>query len=133
MSLLLEETPHYKIQEGPFSLADVELLSIIIATSSPEFERMEKVNVAVEFERRFEREELIDVFYLRNKWESHHRELNGYTLYLYQCSLEWAFQWFGKIPNKKVRPMTYEEVDRIFWQEIQWTKQKTNTNEGVAE
>lgn len=36
MSLLLEETPHYKIQQGPFSLADVELLSLIIATSSPE-------------------------------------------------------------------------------------------------
>ena len=36
MSLLLEETPHYKIQQGPFSLADVELLSLIIANSSPE-------------------------------------------------------------------------------------------------
>lgn len=36
MSLLLEETPNYKIQQGPFSLADVELLSLIIATASPE-------------------------------------------------------------------------------------------------
>lgn len=93
---------------------------------------MEKVNLVVEFERRFEREAIIDVFYLRNKWESHHREKRAH-LYLYQCSLEWACQWFGKIPNKQVRPMTDEEVDRIFWQEIQWAKQEANTNEGVAE
>jgi DNA repair protein RadC len=36
MALLLEETPNYKIQQGPFSLANVELLSLIIATASPE-------------------------------------------------------------------------------------------------
>lgn len=36
MALLLEETPNYKIQQGSFSLADVELLSLIIANSSPE-------------------------------------------------------------------------------------------------
>lgn len=36
MSLLLEETPNYKIKSGPFSLADVELLSLIIAGGNAE-------------------------------------------------------------------------------------------------
>ena len=36
MALLLEETPNYKIQQGPYSLADVELLSLIIASGNPE-------------------------------------------------------------------------------------------------
>jgi DNA repair protein RadC len=36
MALLLEETPNYKIQQGAYSLADIELLSLIIATASPE-------------------------------------------------------------------------------------------------
>lgn len=33
MALLLEETAAYKIQQGPFSLADVEVLSILISGS----------------------------------------------------------------------------------------------------
>jgi hypothetical protein len=94
---------------------------------------MEKANIFVKFERRYERAELIYVFYLRSKWESHDYERNGNGLYLFQCDLDWANRWFGTIPNKNVRRMTDEESERIFWQEIQWAKQKTNTNEGVAE
>jgi hypothetical protein len=94
---------------------------------------MEKINIFVKFERRYERAVLIDVFYLRSKWEGHDSERNGNGLYLYHCDLDWANSWFGTIPNKNVRRMTDEEVENIFWQEIQWAKQKTNTNEGVAE
>jgi len=86
---------------------------------------MEKVNLVVEFERRFERAAFIDVFGSRGYWESHDCELNRNTLYLYQCNLDWSDRWFGKSP--KVRPMTDEEVDRVFWREIQWAKQATNT------
>lgn len=71
---------------------------------------MEKVNLVVEFERAA----FLEVFVPRDHWKSHDSEPNRNTLYLYQCSLEWACQWFGKIPNKKVRPMTDEDVDRIF-------------------
>lgn len=92
---------------------------------------MEKVNLAVKFERIFERAAFIDVFGSRDYWESHYSETNRNTLYLYQCNQDWAKSWFGK--SEKVRPMTDEEVDRVFWQEIQWAKQETNTNEGVAE
>jgi len=75
----------------------------------------------------------IEVFWAKGRWEHHDCDLNRNTLFLYQCDFDWANSWFGTIPNKKVRVMTGEEVDLIFWQEIQLAKQRTNTNEGVAE
>lgn len=73
---------------------------------------MEKVNLVVEFERRFERAAFIDVFGSRDYWESNYSEINRNTLYLSQCNRDWAKSWFGKSP--KVRPMTDEEVDLVF-------------------